>query len=107
MAKSGNTGIASRSSQVSRVFNCPQHCQAALSCFLTFTILTMPTLHDAQTIHNATQSFLFARDAKSTLTPNATQRTTLIVAGCYIVAIAILWCVRIAVEDKRNSKGIS
>ncbi|KII89323.1 hypothetical protein PLICRDRAFT_40981 [Plicaturopsis crispa FD-325 SS-3] len=51
----------------------------------------MPTLHDAQTIHNATQSFLFARDAKSTLTPNATQRTTLIVAGCYIVAIAILW----------------
>lgn len=30
-------------------------------------------------------------DAKTLLTPNATQRTTLIVAGCYIVGIAILW----------------
>ena len=37
--------------------------------------------------------YLVARDARSTLTPNATQRTTLIVAGCYVVAIAILWCV--------------
>ena len=37
--------------------------------------------------------FLITRDAKSSLTPNSTQRTTLIVAGCYIVAIAILWCV--------------
>ncbi|RPD59247.1 hypothetical protein L226DRAFT_536265 [Lentinus tigrinus ALCF2SS1-7] len=34
---------------------------------------------------------VFARDAQDTLTPNATQRTTLIVAACYIVAIAILW----------------
>lgn len=32
-------------------------------------------------------------DAKTLLTPNATQRITLIVAGVYIVAIAILWCV--------------
>ena len=36
---------------------------------------------------------VFARDAKESLTPNATQRTTLIVAGVYIVAIFILWCV--------------
>ncbi|KZT11104.1 uncharacterized protein LAESUDRAFT_720283 [Laetiporus sulphureus 93-53] len=35
--------------------------------------------------------YLLARDAKSDLTPNATQRTTLIVAACYIIAIAILW----------------
>ncbi|KAJ6606538.1 peptidase M50B-like-domain-containing protein [Mycena vulgaris] len=34
---------------------------------------------------------VYARDAASTLTPNETQRTTLIVAGCYIIAIAILW----------------
>ena len=34
---------------------------------------------------------LFPRDSR--LTPNATQRTTLIVAGCYVIAIAILWCV--------------
>lgn len=36
---------------------------------------------------------VFARDARETLTPNETQRNTLIVAGCYIIAIAILWCV--------------
>lgn len=30
-------------------------------------------------------------DVKAALTPNATQRTTLIVAGVYIIAIAILW----------------
>ena len=35
---------------------------------------------------------VFARDAKDSLTPNSTQRTTLIVAGVYIVAIFILWC---------------
>ncbi|KAL4243903.1 Peptidase M50B-like-domain-containing protein [Abortiporus biennis] len=35
--------------------------------------------------------YLFARDAKSTLTPNETQRNTLIVAACYILVIAILW----------------
>ncbi|KAI0093805.1 peptidase M50B-like-domain-containing protein [Irpex rosettiformis] len=35
--------------------------------------------------------YLFARDARDRLTPNETQRTTLIVAACYIVAIAILW----------------
>lgn len=35
--------------------------------------------------------YLLARDAKSSLEPNSTQRTTLIVAGCYIIAIALLW----------------
>ncbi|THG96383.1 hypothetical protein EW145_g7786 [Phellinidium pouzarii] len=34
---------------------------------------------------------LFPRDVRSQLTPTPTQRTTLIVAGCYIIAIAILW----------------
>ncbi|KAA1477081.1 hypothetical protein DENSPDRAFT_844243 [Dentipellis sp. KUC8613] len=33
----------------------------------------------------------YERDVQSTLEPNPTQRTTLIVAACYIVAIAILW----------------
>ena len=42
---------------------------------------------------------VFARDARDTLTPNATQRTTLIVAACYIVAIAILWCVLLLVVE--------
>ncbi|OAX41861.1 hypothetical protein K503DRAFT_848130 [Rhizopogon vinicolor AM-OR11-026] len=44
----------------------------------------MPYLND-QT------STLYTRDAASQLTPNATQRTTLIVAGCYVIIIAILW----------------
>lgn len=47
--------------------------------------------------------FLVARDARDALTPNATQRTTLIVAACYIVAIAILWCVSGAVLCVRGS----
>ncbi|EIM90241.1 uncharacterized protein STEHIDRAFT_119283 [Stereum hirsutum FP-91666 SS1] len=34
---------------------------------------------------------IYSRDAASSLTPNETQRNTLIVAGCYIIAIAILW----------------
>ncbi|KAJ7445745.1 peptidase M50B-like-domain-containing protein [Mycena galericulata] len=34
---------------------------------------------------------IYARDAATILAPNATQRTTLIVAGCYIIVIAILW----------------
>ncbi|KAI0323853.1 hypothetical protein GY45DRAFT_1332179 [Cubamyces sp. BRFM 1775] len=47
----------------------------------------MPTVH-AYPEHNFA---VFARDARDSLTPNETQRTTLIVAACYIVAIAILW----------------
>ncbi|KIY62513.1 hypothetical protein CYLTODRAFT_458922 [Cylindrobasidium torrendii FP15055 ss-10] len=39
-----------------------------------------------------TLSELFvSRDVESSLTPNATQRTTLIVAGVYIVVIGLLW----------------
>ena len=34
-----------------------------------------------------------AADPKTLLTPNETQKTTLIVAGCYIIGIAILWYV--------------
>lgn len=48
----------------------------------------MPAIHDPQ------DHFIFARDAQSRLTPTDTQKTTLIVAGCYIIAIAILWYVR-------------
>ena len=36
---------------------------------------------------------LSTRSLGSDLTPNATQRTTLIVAGCYIIIIGILWYV--------------
>lgn len=38
--------------------------------------------------------YLIARDAKDKITPNANQRTTLIVAASYILAIGILWYVR-------------
>ena len=34
---------------------------------------------------------LSARSFSSAMTPNATQRTTLLVAGCYILIIGILW----------------
>ncbi|KAI0311503.1 peptidase M50B-like-domain-containing protein [Amylostereum chailletii] len=46
-----------------------------------------PAHYNASAVHQ-----LFAR---TSLEPNATQRTTLIVAGCYIIAIAILWHVPI------------
>ncbi|KAE9398372.1 hypothetical protein BT96DRAFT_920902 [Gymnopus androsaceus JB14] len=39
---------------------------------------------------SALHQFL-TRDLSSTLSPNATQRTTLIIAACYILVIAILW----------------
>ncbi|KAI6097925.1 peptidase M50B-like-domain-containing protein [Pisolithus croceorrhizus] len=37
------------------------------------------------------QHYLYPRDAASDFTPNDTQKVTLIVAGCYVIAIAILW----------------
>jgi hypothetical protein len=37
---------------------------------------------------------VYARDVASKLMPTDTQRTTLIVAGCYIIVIAILWYVQ-------------
>ncbi|KAF9023005.1 hypothetical protein BDZ89DRAFT_914497, partial [Hymenopellis radicata] len=45
----------------------------------------MPTIH-ADDFHD-----LITRDFASQVSPNATQRTTLIVAGVYIIVIAILW----------------
>ncbi|KAK0225009.1 peptidase M50B-like-domain-containing protein [Armillaria nabsnona] len=45
----------------------------------------MPALDDSNDFHA-----LLARDA-ARLVPNDTQRTTLIVAGCYIIVIALLW----------------
>jgi len=38
-----------------------------------------------------TRVVLESSDVRDILTPNDTQRTTLIVGGCYIIAIAILW----------------
>lgn len=32
-------------------------------------------------------------DIKTALTPNDTQRTTLIIAGVYVIVIGLLWCV--------------
>ncbi|KAL0070504.1 hypothetical protein AAF712_002336 [Marasmius tenuissimus] len=46
----------------------------------------MPYLNES-----APSAILAARDFGERVTPNATQRTTLIVAGVYIIAIAILW----------------
>jgi hypothetical protein len=38
-----------------------------------------------------TQPILMLRDFQTQITPNDTQRNTLIVAGVYIIAILILW----------------
>lgn len=55
----------------------------------------MPYLDEASELSARDFVQLYPRDARSQLTPTATQRTTLIVAACYIVAIAILWHVPI------------
>jgi hypothetical protein len=44
---------------------------------------------------------LGARSFSSDITPNATQRTTLIVAGCYVIVIGILWCVLTTLSVKK------
>jgi hypothetical protein len=41
---------------------------------------------------------LFIRDFQTRITPNVTQRNTLIIAGIYIIAIAILWFVFVAFD---------
>ncbi|KAL5511997.1 hypothetical protein ACEPAH_5216 [Sanghuangporus vaninii] len=51
----------------------------------------MPYIDELEARDFADFITLYPRDARSRLTPTDTQRTTLIVAACYIVAIAILW----------------
>jgi hypothetical protein len=53
----------------------------------------MPLLHDLQYEPAPALHAYPRRDAAALFTPNHTQQITLIVAACYIVAIAILWCV--------------
>lgn len=50
-----------------------------------------PTIHS----YHAPSHYYPRRDVAEQLTPNDTQKVTLIVAACYIVAIAILWHVPI------------
>ena len=51
---------------------------------------TMPSI-DARTVSSFALVTHYARDFKTRVTPNETQKITLIVAGCYVVVIAILW----------------
>jgi len=55
---------------------------------------TMPPI-DARTVSSFALVVHYARDFKTRVTPNDTQKITLIVAGCYIVVIGILWHVPI------------
>lgn len=63
----------------------PHAAQRLRTRTLSPSMAVTPLYDDAPSLH------IFGRDVSSTLTPNPTQRTTLIVAGCYVVAIAILW----------------
>lgn len=53
----------------------------------------LPTFSYAMPSLTSNLHELSARSFSSAITPNATQRTTLLVAGCYILIIGILWCV--------------
>lgn len=58
---------------------------------LSSSHFAMPVLFEFESAHDAVN--VLARDTfVEKITPNETQRTTLIVAGCYVVVIAILWC---------------
>lgn len=59
-----------------------------LCFFTTFFTLIMP-LVDARSMDSVTVHF--TRNFQSQVTPTVTQRNTLIVAGCYILVIGILW----------------
>ena len=48
---------------------------------------------------------LFIRDFKTRITPNDTQKITLIIAGIYIIAIAILWFVLVAFDWPLKADG--
>ncbi|KAJ3512569.1 hypothetical protein NMY22_g15294 [Coprinellus aureogranulatus] len=48
-------------------------------------------LPSARSAFADSSAYLFARDFQTQVTPNETQRNTLIVAGVYIIVIAILW----------------
>ena len=50
----------------------------------------MPYLDDAAA---RSTDRLWLRDFQTQVTPNETQKNTLIVAGVYVILIAILWCV--------------
>lgn len=91
-AESDRKGTATRCFLTLRVHDLRQGDCAWLSCFPTTIQLQsdMPYLsNDTTTFHD----FLQRRDFQTQVTPNETQRTTLIVAGVYILVIAILWCV--------------
>lgn len=52
----------------------------------------MPALFEHTYEHGDFDSALYTRGFVERITPTSTQRLTLIVAGCYVVAIGILWC---------------
>ena len=49
---------------------------------------------------------LFIRDFKTRITPNDTQKITLIIAGIYVIAIAILWFVFVAFDWPHEADGL-
>lgn len=64
---------------------------------LVYQPLTMPALSDpnhyAELLVSRAAIDITTRSVKDRLTPNDEQKITLIVAGCYVVVIGILWCV--------------
>jgi hypothetical protein len=55
---------------------------------------------------STTHELLRRTDIKTALTPNDTQRTTLIIAGVYVVVIGLLWCV-LGIVLSRGVTGVA
>ncbi len=87
MTEGGGVGeLRNRSENNKLAWRCTARSKPALLLLALLPPSAMPALDDSTDFHA-----LLARDA-SRLVPNDTQRTTLIVAACYIIVIALLWC---------------
>ena len=51
------------------------------------------------------ESHLWLRDFQTQIQPNDTQKNTLIVAGVYVIIIAILWCVPYSSVHAKTEKN--
>ena len=87
-----------RGSVTVTLFQAPRSCQFPPTTvdtqypFYPYT-LRVSTVLEMPYLDTRSESHLWLRDFQSQIQPNGTQRTTLIVAGVYVIIIAILWCV--------------
>jgi hypothetical protein len=93
-AKGHQTSIARRSAcSVSLSFRsiwAPYNVSSPLLFYALSTTMPFLDVNPSTVTHGLAHTY-YVRDFKAQITPNDTQKVTLIVAGCYILVIGILW----------------